>query len=97
MNPRHPVGVLIAFLSRVLLSTIGELKSLMARFISRKMPSRCIFFLRALSAWSMLLSRTKTCKGFHLLSGVLQTACMFLELRLKPAGEVDNLQISLTP
>jgi len=25
------------------------------------MPSRCIFFLRARSAWSTLLSRTSTC------------------------------------
>src|SRR5690606_20801655 len=30
-------------------------------FISRKMPSRCIFFLSARSAWSTLLSRTSTC------------------------------------
>jgi hypothetical protein len=34
------------------------------RFISRKTPSRCIFFLRILSAWSTLLSRTNTCKCF---------------------------------
>ena len=27
-------------------------------FISRKMPSRCILFLRTLRAWSTLLSRT---------------------------------------
>src|ERR1043166_6835051 len=27
------------------------------------MPSRCIFFFRALSAWSILLSRTMICKG----------------------------------
>src|SRR6201992_2881023 len=26
------------------------------------MPSRCIFFFRALSAWSILLSRTMICK-----------------------------------
>src|SRR5882724_3660025 len=26
------------------------------------MPSRCIFFLSALRAWSTLLSRTRTCK-----------------------------------
>src|SRR5262249_19066101 len=30
-------------------------------FISRKRPSRCIFFFNALRAWSTLLSRTKTC------------------------------------
>src|SRR5690606_3094175 len=30
-------------------------------FISRKTPSRCIFFLRARRAWSTLLSRTRTC------------------------------------
>ena len=30
-------------------------------FISRKMPSRCIFFLSAFRAWSTLLSRTRTC------------------------------------
>jgi hypothetical protein len=29
--------------------------------ISRKMPSRCIFFFSTLRAWSTLLSRTKTC------------------------------------
>src|SRR6516162_4333301 len=28
------------------------------------MPSRCIFFLRALSAWSMLLQRTKLATAF---------------------------------
>ena len=33
-------------------------------FISRKMPSRCIFFFSARSAWSTLLSRTETCKLF---------------------------------
>src|ERR1700743_1288057 len=27
------------------------------------MPSRCIFFFSAFSAWSMLLSRTMICKG----------------------------------
>src|SRR5215204_4293819 len=32
-------------------------------FISRNTPSRCIFFFRTRSAWSMLLSRTRTCKG----------------------------------
>lgn len=30
-------------------------------FISRKSPSRCIFFLSTLSAWSTLLSLTRTC------------------------------------
>src|SRR6516225_7736918 len=30
-------------------------------FISRKRPSRCIFYFNALRAWSTLLSRTKTC------------------------------------
>src|SRR5262249_4623882 len=34
------------------------------RFISRKTPSRCIFFLRTLRACSTLLSRTNTCKMF---------------------------------
>jgi len=29
--------------------------------ISRNTPSRCIFFFRARSAWSTLLSRTRTC------------------------------------
>ena len=29
--------------------------------ISRKTPSRCIFFFSALRAWSTLLSRTRTC------------------------------------
>jgi hypothetical protein len=29
--------------------------------ISRKMPSRCIFFFSTLRAWSTLLSRTRTC------------------------------------
>ncbi len=33
-----------------------------ADFISRKMPSRCIFFFKAFRAWSTLLSRTRTCK-----------------------------------
>src|SRR5215471_8850323 len=32
------------------------------RFISRKTPSRCIFFLSTRRAWSTLLSRTITCK-----------------------------------
>src|SRR5690606_30717014 len=30
----------------------------------RKMPSRCIFFFSARSAWSTLLSRTDTCTWF---------------------------------
>src|SRR5262249_24357836 len=34
------------------------------RFISRKTPSRCIFFLSTRRAWSTLLSRTSTCKMF---------------------------------
>src|SRR6516164_3148738 len=34
------------------------------RFISRKTPSRCIFFLSTLRACSTLLSRTMTCKMF---------------------------------
>jgi len=37
------------------------------RFISRKTPSRCIFFLRTLSACSTLFSRTNTCKCFPIL------------------------------
>src|ERR1044072_9291252 len=32
------------------------------------MPSRCIFFLSALRAWSTLLSRTRTCKRKFLLA-----------------------------
>ena len=31
-------------------------------FMSRKTPSRCILFLSTRSAWSILLSRTDTCK-----------------------------------
>jgi len=34
------------------------------RFISRKTPSRCIFFLSTRVAWSILLSRTNTCNQF---------------------------------
>src|SRR5271166_3661382 len=34
------------------------------RFISRKTPSRCIFFFKTLRACSTLLSRTNTCKCF---------------------------------
>src|SRR6516165_1272594 len=40
---------------------LGGLFIMAASFISRKMPSRCIFFFSALRAWSTLLSRTKTC------------------------------------
>ena len=50
--------------SRVAFSE-GFSKNLL-RFISRNTPSRCIFFLRTRSAWSMLLSRTSTCKKYSL-------------------------------
>ena len=33
----------------------------MAAELSRKTPSRCIFFFSTLRAWSTLLSRTRTC------------------------------------
>ena len=50
--------------SRVAFSE-GFSKNLL-RFISRNTPSRCIFFFRTRSAWSMLLSRTSTCKKYSL-------------------------------